>query len=89
MMLSVKALHCAPMRAFQSAQIGPPLDYWAEKIAGNRRRDQQTARELRKRGWRVIRIWEHALVEQVSAATMEKIRTLLVAAAGFRLHAKR
>lgn len=35
--------------------------YWVRKIDGNRRRDRRTTRELRGRGWRVIRVWEHAL----------------------------
>jgi len=36
---------------------------WQAKIAGNRRRDQRNMRKLRRDGWRVIRIWEHQ-VEQ-------------------------
>jgi DNA mismatch endonuclease (patch repair protein) len=36
---------------------------WQEKIAGNREQDQRTFRKLRRLGWRVIRIWEHQ-VEQ-------------------------
>jgi len=35
--------------------------YWVRKIDRNRRRDRRTTRELRGRGWRVIRVWEHAL----------------------------
>jgi DNA mismatch endonuclease (patch repair protein) len=33
--------------------------YWADKIAGNRRRDEDTNTLLRTAGWTVIRIWEH------------------------------
>lgn len=36
-------------------------DYWVRKIERNRRRDQRAARALRARGWRVVRVWEHAL----------------------------
>lgn len=32
---------------------------WQLKIAGNRKRDQQNFRKLRRLGWKVIRIWEH------------------------------
>ncbi|MFI6773976.1 very short patch repair endonuclease [Nocardia sp. NPDC050412] len=34
-------------------------DYWANKIAGNQRRDQETDFLLREAGWTVIRLWEH------------------------------
>jgi DNA mismatch endonuclease (patch repair protein) len=35
--------------------------YWGPKIETNRRTDRRKNRELRKRGWRVVRIWEHEL----------------------------
>ena len=35
--------------------------YWRPKIAGNQARDATVTAALRKRGWRVIRIWEHEL----------------------------
>lgn len=35
--------------------------FWREKITRNRARDRRVGRELRARGWRVLRIWEHAL----------------------------
>jgi DNA mismatch endonuclease, patch repair protein len=31
---------------------------WREKIARNKVRDQQSTRRLRRRGWRVLRLWE-------------------------------
>lgn len=36
-------------------------DYWERKIARNVQRDRQVTAELRARGWRVVRIWEHSL----------------------------
>ncbi len=36
-------------------------DYWLRKIGRNRKRDRRTAKELEARGWRVVRVWEHAL----------------------------
>src|SRR2546423_1183460 len=33
--------------------------YWRNKIQYNRDRDRKIVRRLRRRGWRVIRIWEH------------------------------
>jgi DNA mismatch endonuclease, patch repair protein len=40
--------------------------FWDEKVRRNRKRDLLVTRELRKAGWRVLRIWEH----QLSAKTM-------------------
>ena len=36
-------------------------DFWETKIAQNRSRDRSTTRRLRADGYKVIRIWEHAL----------------------------
>lgn len=35
--------------------------YWRNKVTGNRRRDRLRSRQLRRLGWRVLRIWEHRL----------------------------
>jgi DNA mismatch endonuclease (patch repair protein) len=35
--------------------------FWKQKLAANIARDRVVNRELRKLGWRVIRIWEHEL----------------------------
>jgi DNA mismatch endonuclease (patch repair protein) len=32
--------------------------FWSEKVATNRRRDLRVTRELRKAGWKVVRVWE-------------------------------
>ncbi|MSU41216.1 MAG: very short patch repair endonuclease [Pedosphaera sp.] len=37
--------------------------FWDVKIARNKARDREVGRALRKRGWRVVRIWEHALAK--------------------------
>lgn len=42
----------------------PPVgnaEFWSSKILANRARDKFVTKELRKRGWRVLRIWEHDL----------------------------
>ncbi len=36
-------------------------EFWRKKIEDNRTRDKLVNRELRKRGWRVCRIWESEL----------------------------
>ncbi len=35
--------------------------FWQSKVAANKRRDKVVNSELKKRGWRVIRVWEHEL----------------------------
>jgi DNA mismatch endonuclease (patch repair protein) len=35
--------------------------FWQKKFATNKARDRRVNRELRKLGWRVLRIWEHEL----------------------------
>lgn len=48
--------------------------FWRQKIARNRERDREVTRELRRRGWRVVRIWEHEL----KRALGPKVKRLLV-----------
>lgn len=36
-------------------------EFWSRKLVQNRNRDRLVNRTLRKLGWKVIRIWEHAL----------------------------
>ena len=50
--------------------------FWSNKIHENRRRDQRNFRKLRRRGWHVIRIWQHqierdipACIKRITAAT--------------------
>lgn len=35
--------------------------FWEKKRKGNMARDHRVARQLRRQGWKVIRIWEHSL----------------------------
>jgi DNA mismatch endonuclease (patch repair protein) len=38
--------------------------YWRHKLFKNRARDKYLTAELKRRGWRVLRIWEHELLDQ-------------------------
>src|SRR5258706_3004714 len=49
--------------------------YWALKIARNQARDKRAIRDLKKRGWRALKIWEHELRDP--AACLLRIRKLL------------
>lgn len=42
--------------------------YWVEKIEGNRRRDRNNFAKLRRRGWRVLRVWGHEVKVDVNQA---------------------
>jgi DNA mismatch endonuclease (patch repair protein) len=53
--------HGCPKHSLHVTRSGP---FWFDKIHGNKRRDRRKAQSLRKRGWRVIRVWEHDLVQQ-------------------------
>lgn len=46
--------------------------YWKQKIALNRRRDRRNLRNLRRRGWHVIRLWEHE-VERDAAHCVDRV----------------
>ena len=51
------------------------LRYWNPKIARNKKRDQEVRALLRRHGWRVYRIWEHALADPRQVAV--RLRRLL------------
>lgn len=41
-----------------------PKEYWREKIASNIERDARNRRALRRKGWKVMRIWGHELIKK-------------------------
>ena len=53
------------------------VKFWREKIARNQARDRLVSRTLRGLGWRVLRIWEHALGRQQATRTLLRIRQAL------------
>jgi len=46
--------------------------YWKEKIKRNMKRDKKIDSKLKKLGWKVIRVWEHELLDNE-----ERLKTLL------------
>lgn len=50
------------------------IEYWQKKIEGNRARDKEHTRTLRRLGWHVIRIWESSLGNEKAVAA--KISTV-------------
>ena len=53
--------------------------YWDAKILRNRERDREVNRQLRRAGWRVLRIWEHELAPKKEAHLVARIRRHLCA----------
>lgn len=48
-------------------------NFWRNKILSNRRRDRKVSVCLRRRRWKVIRIWEHEIKNNLDKA-MERIK---------------
>jgi len=51
--------------------------FWETKIARNRERDREVNRELRKCGWRILRIAEHSLKKRDRKRLLFRIRKAL------------
>lgn len=51
--------------------------YWRDKITRNRTRDRFVNRELRRRGWTVLRIWEHQLAPAFADRTVARLLSAL------------
>ncbi|WP_447911701.1 very short patch repair endonuclease [Microbacterium phyllosphaerae] len=52
--------------------------FWSDKIATNRARDSQTTELLTRRGWLVLRFWEHEIradVGPVAARIIDEVRS--------------
>jgi DNA mismatch endonuclease (patch repair protein) len=51
--------------------------FWKTKIEGNRARDRRVNSALRKRGWTVLRIWEHELRRNDEPKLLRRLHPLL------------
>lgn len=52
-------------------------EYWADKIARNIERDDETTDYLRQAGWTVLRFWEHEDPELVADRVQASVRDAL------------
>lgn len=52
------------------------LAYWKEKLKSNKKRDKKNNKELRNRGWKVIRIWEYDIKKNVSRCLQRVMKAL-------------
>ena len=48
--------------------------FWLAKITGNKARDRRVNSALRKRGWTVLRIWEHELRRKDEARLLKRLK---------------
>lgn len=48
--------------------------FWREKIERNRARDKRNFAKLRRRGWRVLRVWEHDLMRDPHSTLIGVLR---------------
>lgn len=48
--------------------------FWRTKIETNRRRDKRNFRRLRGAGWKVIRIWQHQIEEDLQKCAGRVVR---------------
>lgn len=69
--------HACPRHAIRPRQHAA---FWRKKLAANRDRDRQVTRALRRSGWRVLRIWEHALARKQSARLTARLRRVFASA---------
>lgn len=51
--------------------------FWDAKILRNQTRDRLVTRELRRSGWKVLRLWECALTKKRAGRTMARLRQTL------------
>ena len=56
--------------------------YWRKKLGRNQERDRATNRELRRKGWRVLRLWEHAAKASPAACAARVACALLKSPCG-------
>lgn len=52
-------------------------NYWLAKITRNRKRDRQVNAELRRRGWQVLRMWEHEMLKAPQTLIRRIQKTLI------------
>ena len=48
--------------------------FWKRKLERNQQRDAETDAALRRRGWEVVRVWEHEKVTEAADRVEEVLR---------------
>ncbi len=50
--------------------------FWLRKIGLNKKRDKEINKLLRKRGWKILRFWEHEIEKNASSVTKKIAKRL-------------
>lgn len=53
-----------------------PKQYWLAKIEKNIKRDKSNSEKLRKKGWEVLRVWEHEITDNFYQVSKKIIKFL-------------
>ncbi len=53
------------------------IAFWKEKLARNRARDRLVTGTLKRRGWLVLRVWQHELTRRNERRLMRRLRRAL------------
>lgn len=60
-------------------------EFWEAKLARNKARDIETTTELEKRGWTVIRVWEHMSATDAAAQVKRVVDELHASSVAARM----
>ena len=63
--------HCCPTHRTRPKNN---QEFWEKKLGANCARDREVTRELKAKGWRVLRIWEHELKKKNERRLVSKLR---------------
>ncbi len=63
--------HSCPLHATKPKENAA---FWRKKFKSNKARDQLVARELRTRGWKVMRLWEHDLTLKNERKVVQRLK---------------
>jgi DNA mismatch endonuclease (patch repair protein) len=61
---------------FHYQQPKSNADFWQSKIDRNRRRDRKVTRHYRRKGWTVVRFWEHQLAADFERCVQRVVQML-------------
>lgn len=50
------------------------VDYWHNKIEKNKKRDKKITKNLKMKGWQVIRVWEHEIKSGKLSKKLKRIK---------------
>jgi len=66
--------HCCPLHGSMPKNNA---EFWGKKLAANKARDELVNQTLEKKGWKILRIWEHELSRKSEAALLERMKKAL------------